>query len=91
VAGLWAYLLSAGSANLGALSHQYDTRLYLLQAFGLAAAIATLPVLYNALRLWLDPQRWLWSRIWESLIALACLCFVWLTATLNLLGLNARY
>jgi CubicO group peptidase (beta-lactamase class C family) len=85
VVGLWME-----SSSIGVLS-RHDARLYLLEAFGLAAAIATLLVFYDALRAWRDPQRWLWSRIWESLIAAACLSLVWVAATLNLIFLNARY
>jgi CubicO group peptidase (beta-lactamase class C family) len=91
VIGLWVYALSAGLSQISLLSRSFDMRLRVLEIVGLAAATATLIVLFNAYRAWRDPTRWRWAKLWETALALACLGFAWLIIALNLAGFSTRY
>ncbi len=88
---LWLYLLTAASASIGMLSHRFDMRLHLLLTVGFIASAATLIALYNAYRAMRDPERWKWAKLWEVLLACACLAYSWILITLNLAGFSAQY
>jgi hypothetical protein len=88
---IWFYLLTAASQSIGMLSYRYDMRLRLLEILGVAASVATLIALYNAYRVLRDPERWKWAKLWEVLIACACLAYSWILITLNLAGFSVQY
>jgi hypothetical protein len=89
--GAFAGFFIAGLKDLNILSPQYNPLLRLIQIVGWLGVFGTLVVLYNVLRSWKEPQRWLWSRIGDTLIALACLGVVWFVFTWNMLHWNLRY
>jgi hypothetical protein len=43
------------------------------------------------LRSWKDSQVWFWTKIWNLLLLLACLGFVWFSYHWNLLNFNLNY
>lgn len=77
--------------DIGMLSPRFNPWLRVIQIIGWIGVIGTLAVLYNALRSWRDQGRWLWSKLGDSLIALACIAFVWFVFTWNMLHWSLRY
>jgi hypothetical protein len=77
--------------DIALLSSRFNPLLRAIQVVGWAGVLGTLPVLYNALRSWPDRQRWLWSKLGDSLLALACLAFVWFVFTWNMLHWSLNY
>ena len=82
---------SVAMKDIGLLSPRYNIWLRLVQLFGWLGVIGTLLAIYNAFRSWTTSNRWLLSRIGDTLIALACLGFVWFAFAWNLLVLSLRY
>jgi len=64
---------------------------HLLQAAGIVGALASLIVIYDAVRCWTEHGRWWASRVSACLIALACLGFVWFALVWHLFDFTTRY
>jgi hypothetical protein len=43
------------------------------------------------LRSWRDPHAWFWGKVWNLLLLMACLGFVWFSYHWNLLNFNLNY
>lgn len=48
-------------------------------------------ILYNAAKSWKQPQRWFWSKLGDTALALACVAFTWFVFTWNLLHWSLKY
>jgi hypothetical protein len=77
--------------DIGLLSPRYNGWLRLIQLFGWLGVLGTFVAIYNMIRSWGTPNRWLLSKIGDTAIALACLGFVWYSFAWNLLNLSLRY
>jgi CubicO group peptidase (beta-lactamase class C family) len=88
-----AYLgfFTAALKDIGMLSPKGNPWLRLIQLMGWLGVLGTLIALYNAARSWQEPARWLWSRIGDTLIALACLGVIWFVFTWNMLHWSLKY
>jgi CubicO group peptidase (beta-lactamase class C family) len=88
-----AYLLffSMALKDIEMLSPRSNPWLRLLQIVGWLGVIGTLFAVYNALRSWQDSQRWLWSRIADTLVALSCVGVIWFVLTWNMLHWSLKY
>jgi hypothetical protein len=45
----------------------------------------------EAFRSWSTPNRWLWTKLHDTALALACLGLVWFAITWNLMNFNMHY
>ncbi len=77
--------------DIGMLSPRGNPWLRLIQLCGWLGVIGSLVAIYNAVQSWRDSQWWIWSRIWETLLALACGCVIWFVFTWNLLHWSLIY
>ena len=77
--------------DIGLLSPHYNPWLRLIQIVGWLGILGTLIVIYNAVRSWKQPERWLWTRLADILIALACVGVIWFVFTWNMLHWTLRY
>jgi CubicO group peptidase (beta-lactamase class C family) len=68
-----------------------DLLLHLLQLVGWLGVLGTLVVLYNAWQSWRVPARGLWSRMGDTVIALACVAFVWIVFMWNMLQWRVHF
>ncbi len=82
---------SIAMKDIGLLSPKYNFLLRLIQVVGWLGVIGTLVAIYHAVRSWRTPQRWLWSKLADTVVALACLGFVWFVFTWNMLHWSLRY
>ena len=79
------------SGGLGALSSKNDFKFHAIQSLGVLGALGTVMVLLACLKSWGDPQAWFWTKIWNVLVLLACVGFVWFSYHWNLLNFNLNY
>jgi CubicO group peptidase (beta-lactamase class C family) len=88
-----AYLLffSMALKDIGMLSPRSNPWLRLIQIVGWLGVIGTLFAVYNAFRSWQDSQRWLWGRIFDTVIALGCVGAIWFVFTWNMLHWSLKY
>ena len=77
--------------NIALLSPRYNYLLRLIQIVGWLGVLGTVLALYNAVWSWKQAGRWLWSKIGDTAIALACLGFVWFVFVWNMLHWSLKY
>lgn len=82
---------SIAMKNIGMMSPNYNGWLRLFQLFGWLGVIGTLVAIYNVIRSWSTPGRWLWSKLGDVAIALSCIGFAWYALFWNLLNLSLKY
>jgi hypothetical protein len=87
----FATFFSLAFKDIGLLSPHFNPYLRLIQLVGWLAVLGTVIALINAVRVWKSPDRWIWSRISETVIAVACLGGVWFIFVWNLLHWNLKY
>jgi CubicO group peptidase (beta-lactamase class C family) len=78
-------------SDFSMLSERSDLWLRMLQAVALMASLGSLAVIYYSVICWGDTQKWLWSKIWNTFLALACIGFVWFTTHWKLLNVDLKY
>jgi CubicO group peptidase (beta-lactamase class C family) len=91
IAFLLIFLTVLTSGGIGALSSRTDLKFHAIQTLGILGALGTIVVLVATLRSWRDRQAWFWSKVWNLLLLLACLGFVWFSYHWNLLNFNVNY
>jgi CubicO group peptidase (beta-lactamase class C family) len=82
---------AAGLKDIGIFSPRYNPLLRLIQVAGWLGVLGTLVAVYNMFRSWSSPQRWFWSKLSETAIALACIAFCWFVFTWNVLSWSLKY
>jgi len=73
------------------LADHLDKWIHLAQLVGLAGALGTLLVLYDAIQTWISKPKRIWSNLYATALALACLGFLWFVIAGNLLRFSAGY
>lgn len=84
-------LLATKLETPGALGPSGDAKLHLLQVIGVLSGIGALVAIFNALKSWGDSTQWRWYRIWNALLAVACVGFFWFIYHWHLLNFNLNY
>lgn len=87
----WVAFGSFAEQNLSLLSDSFDPWMRLIQLLGLLGAIGMFPVVYNALRSWRNRERWFWSKIGESAVAVACVGLTLFIFNWHALALSLNY
>jgi len=80
-----------GFGHLGRLNDDLDPWLRFLEAVGALGAVGTLGAGYGAYGSWVERWRSIWSKLQETIMALACLGFVWIGLMAHLFNFNLRY
>jgi len=75
----------------GGLGAAGDFKIHLLQVVGLLTGIGALIAIYNAAKSWGDTQQWRWYKIWNALLAAACVGFFWFIYHWHLLNFHLNY
>jgi CubicO group peptidase (beta-lactamase class C family) len=86
-AGTMAYTVQ----NLASLNSGLDPWFYFLEVIALAGAVGTPLVFYAAFRSWRTRETELWMKLHETLLAMACLGFVWFVVVGHLVDFNLNY
>jgi CubicO group peptidase (beta-lactamase class C family) len=91
IAFLCIFLMVLTSGGINTLSSKSDFKFHAIQCLGVLGALGTILVLLASLRSWRDPHAWFWGKVWNLLLLLACLGFVWFSYHWNLLNFNMNY
>ncbi len=86
----WLIFIS-GTNDVTNLSRSRDPLLYLLEILGVIAAMGTLIVILHAFRSWAKTGKWIWAKLFDVALALACISFTWFIWHWNLINFNLRY
>jgi hypothetical protein len=86
----WIVVISMAS-DIAAFSRSLDPMLYGIQFVGVLGVIGTLLVLFYAMQSWSKAGRWVWSKIFDTLLALSCVAFTWFIWHWNLINFNLKY
>jgi CubicO group peptidase (beta-lactamase class C family) len=85
-------LLVVASRALGpGLGAHGDLALHGVQLLGLLCCLATVAAIYAAAAAWRHPEQWIWSRIWTTCIAVACVGLAWFAVHWHLFNFNLSY
>ena len=87
--GVWFSLLSL-SDNPNAING-LSPWIILLGIVGIICAIGLVPVIMNALRSLRAPGRWVCTKIYDVLLAVACVGLIWFAFKWNLMNFNIHY
>jgi CubicO group peptidase (beta-lactamase class C family) len=90
VAGYTIFFTMA-EKDISVVSPSHDPWLRLIQFVGWLGCLGALVALYNAVRAWKTPNRWIWSKLVETAICLACLGLVWFVYYWNMLHWSLKY
>ena len=83
-------LVLYGLTNIEIFSDRGNTWFHIIQVIGIVGAVGTLVVFYNAIKAWLS-KRSVWYRLQATVLALACLGFLWFALAGNLLRFSSNY
>jgi CubicO group peptidase (beta-lactamase class C family) len=86
----WVILFSKSDVP-GLINSSLDKWIVLLMILGVIGAIGTLLAFVNAVRSWGQKQSWVWTRIHDVALALACIGFTWFIWHWNLINFNLKY
>ncbi len=87
----WIAAFSGAFADPAKLNRSLDPVIHLIQIVGWLGVLGTLVALYNNYRSWKIRDRWWWSKLHDSGIALACLGFSWFVLHWNILHWSLNY
>jgi hypothetical protein len=68
-----------------------DWQIHFLQILGVLAGLGALVTIYNSSESWRDATQWRWTQIWNTLLAVACVAFVWFMFHWHLLNFHLNY
>lgn len=73
------------------LTTRFNPLLWVIEIVGYLGVVGTVVVLYNAIESWRIPQHWIWAKLGDILVALACIVFVWFVFTWNMVHWSIKY
>jgi hypothetical protein len=83
-------LITYAISHIDILSDSGNKWFWMIQVIGILGAIGTLLVLFNAVNAWLGGRR-IWGKLQATLLALACIGFLWFAWVGNLLIFRSSY
>ena len=86
--GLW---LTSVNDNIAMLSSSFDMKLRVLQVVGLLGLLGTLVSINYCLRSWGDSGLWFWTKVWNTLLMLACLGYSFFLLNWHMLNFRLNY
>jgi hypothetical protein len=87
----WILFGTLADQHLSLISDSSDPWMRLIQLAGLIGVIGMFLVVYNALRTWRNRERWFWSKVGETLIALSCVGLTLFMLNWHVLALSLNY
>jgi CubicO group peptidase (beta-lactamase class C family) len=77
--------------KLGSLGPHADLWMHLIQVIGVLGAIGSLYAILAAEVTWTDKQQWVWYRVWNVLLAFACVGFFWFAYHWHMFNFDMHY
>jgi CubicO group peptidase (beta-lactamase class C family) len=90
-AACYALWLTSVDENIALLSRNFDGRLHLLQVVGVLGLIGALVAIYHCWRSWGNASLWFWTKVWNTLLMLACVGFAWFLLNWHMLNFRLNY
>jgi hypothetical protein len=75
----------------GALTHHKDPFLIAIALMGCLCVAGTLITLWNARVSWMRKDEWIWAKVGDSAIALACVVFIAFALYWHMISFNLNY
>ncbi len=88
---LLTFYLTLTGESTSAFSTKYDLKFQVIQGVGVLGALGTVLVLMGCVRSWKDNNFGWWAKVWNFLVLVACVAFVWFSIHWNLLNFNMNY
>jgi CubicO group peptidase (beta-lactamase class C family) len=86
-----AWVILGSRLDSGVLSESLDPWIHLIQIIGVLGCLGALVAIYNAYRSWSDRERWIWAKLADTFVALACLGLAWFMLAWDLLNFNLNF
>jgi CubicO group peptidase (beta-lactamase class C family) len=87
----FALWLTSVNDNIALLSSSFDTKLRMLQVVGALGVVGTLVGINYCLRSWSDPGLWFWTKVWNTLLMLACFAYTFFLLNWHMLNFRLNY
>lgn len=84
-------LVTYGLTHLEMFSDSGNKWFQLAQIIGILGAIGTIVVLFNAGYAWINKRNRIWGKLGATILALACIGFLWFAFAGNLLRITSSY
>jgi CubicO group peptidase (beta-lactamase class C family) len=88
--GGWLTVLSTAMSSPGAIN-ALAPWIICFGILGVLCVFGAVLACVNALRSWSTPNRWIWTQLHDTALALACLSLVWFAIAWNLMNFNIHY
>jgi CubicO group peptidase (beta-lactamase class C family) len=86
--GIW---LTSVQDSLAALSSSADMKLRALQVIGVLGVLGTFVAINYCVRSWADTGVWFWTKVWNTLLMLACLGYAFFLINWHTLNFRLNY
>jgi hypothetical protein len=86
--GLW---LSSVDENIALLGSRFDPKLHAMQVIGLFGVVGTLIAINYCVRSWAADGLWFWTRVWNTLLMLACVGYSFFLLNWHMLNFRLNY
>jgi len=86
-----AVFFNLAEKDIGMLSPRFNPLLRTIQIVGWLGIFGSVVAAYNAVRSWGKQGHWLWTKLGDTVVALASVAFVWFVFTWNMLHWSLRY
>ncbi len=90
-AGCYVVWLTSVDDNIALLSSHFDGRLHLLQGVGVLGVIGALIGVSYCWRSWGNASLWFWTKLWNTLLMLACVGYAWFLLNWHMLNFRLNY
>ena len=90
VGGIAAWLMSVDN-NIALFSRHFDLKLHLLQLVGLTGLLGALVAVGYCVHSWKDPALWFWTKLWNTLLMLACVGYAFFLLNWHMLKMGLKY
>jgi hypothetical protein len=88
---LVAFYLALTNESASTFSSRHDLKFQAIQGVGVMGALGTVLVLLACFRSWKDNNFGWWAKVWNFLLLVACVVFVWFSYHWSLLNFNMNY
>ena len=88
--GGWMAVLTKGMGAPGGVN-ELAPWIICFGILGVLCVFGAVFVCVNAFRSWTTPNRWIWTQLHDTALALGCLSLVWFAITWNLMNFNIHY
>jgi len=90
LAGITLWLTSADE-NIALFGGRFDPKLHAMQVVGLLGVLGTFIAINYCVRSWRSEGLWFWTRVWNTLLVLACLAYSFFLLNWHMLNFRLNY